>query len=194
MTGQPVLDFAGLLRQLRGRAGLTQEELAEAAGLSLRAVSDLERGIHRTARKDTALLLADALGMAGPVRELFVAAARGRAPAADVLAAGSGPAGVAGSPYRGLKAFQEQDEQFFFGREAATAQVLQRTADLVDGAGLLVVSGVSGAGKSSLLRAGVLPRIRRRGLAGAAEAASWPSLVCTPTHAPLVCSVRSSVD
>jgi DNA-binding XRE family transcriptional regulator len=50
---QGSLSFAGLLRLLRllrGGAKLTQEDLAEAAGLSLRAVSDLERGIHRTAR------------------------------------------------------------------------------------------------------------------------------------------------
>lgn len=63
---QPGLSFAGLLRQLRGEAGLTQEELAEAAELSPRSVSDLERGINRTARKDTALLLAEALGRGAP--------------------------------------------------------------------------------------------------------------------------------
>ena len=40
-----------LLRQLRAEAGLTQEELAEAAGLSPRTVSDLERGIHRAAQQ-----------------------------------------------------------------------------------------------------------------------------------------------
>ena len=51
MAGQAGLGFGGLLRQLRGDAGLTQEELAEAAQLSLRAVSDLERGINRTARR-----------------------------------------------------------------------------------------------------------------------------------------------
>jgi len=51
---QPALSFAGLLRQLRDDAGLTQEELAEAARLSPRAVSDLERGVNRTARHDTA--------------------------------------------------------------------------------------------------------------------------------------------
>jgi predicted ATPase/class 3 adenylate cyclase len=84
---QPALSFAGLLRQLRGEARLTQEELAEAASLSPRSVSDLERGINRTAHKDTALLLAGALSLTGPVREIFVAAARGRAPAAEVLAA-----------------------------------------------------------------------------------------------------------
>jgi transcriptional regulator with XRE-family HTH domain len=78
---QPGLGFAGLLRQLRAEARLTQEELAEVAGLSPRSVSDLERGIHRTAHKDTAGHLADALGLAGPVRGRFVAAARGRGPA-----------------------------------------------------------------------------------------------------------------
>ena len=87
VTEQSFLSFAGLLRQLRGEAKLTQAELAEAAGLSLRAVSDLERGINRTARKDTATLLAGALDMAEPVRVVFVEAARGRVPAEDVLTA-----------------------------------------------------------------------------------------------------------
>src|ERR1700761_6070847 len=83
----PVLGFAGLLRQLRVQARLTQEELARAAGVRPRSVSDLERGINRTARKETAELLAGALNLAEPVRALFVAAARGRVPAAEVLAA-----------------------------------------------------------------------------------------------------------
>ena len=87
MAEQPAPGFAGLLRQLRAQARLTQEELAAAAGLSPRSVSDLERGINRTARKDTAELLAGALGVAEPVRPLFVAAARGRAPTEQVLAA-----------------------------------------------------------------------------------------------------------
>jgi len=84
---QPALSFAGLLRQLRAGARLKQEELAEAAGLSPRSVSDLERGINRTARKDTAVLLADALGLTAPGRDLFVGAARGRVQAAQVLTA-----------------------------------------------------------------------------------------------------------
>ena len=78
---EPGLSFAGLLRQLRAEAKLTQEELAEAAGLSPRSVSDLERGVTRTAHKDTALLMAGALGLAEPARALFVLAARGRGPA-----------------------------------------------------------------------------------------------------------------
>ncbi len=85
---QAALSFAGLLRRLRDDAGLTQEELAEAASLSPRSVSDLERGVNLTARHDTARLLAGALGLTGPQRALFEAAARGRAPAGQVLAAG----------------------------------------------------------------------------------------------------------
>jgi transcriptional regulator with XRE-family HTH domain/tetratricopeptide (TPR) repeat protein len=74
--------FAALLRQLRKAAGLTQEDLAHAAQLSSRAVSDLERGLALTARKDTARRLADALDLAGAARAQFEAAARGRSPGA----------------------------------------------------------------------------------------------------------------
>jgi WD40 repeat protein/transcriptional regulator with XRE-family HTH domain len=189
VTEPPALSFAGLLRQLRAQAKLTQEELAAAAGVSVRSVSNLERGINRTAHKDTAVLLAGALGLTGPTAELFVAAARGNVPAGQVLAAAGGagprPGAVAASPYRGLAVFGEQDAGWFFGREAATAAVLDRMSRLLAGVGVLVVSGASGAGKSSLLRAGVLPRIRADGLAAASGSQSWPYLVFTPTRAPL---------
>jgi WD40 repeat protein/transcriptional regulator with XRE-family HTH domain len=189
VTQQPALSFAGLLRRLRTGAKLTQEELAAAAGVSPRSVSNLERGINRTAHKDTAVLLAGALGLTGPAAELFVAAARGHVPPAQVLAAaesaGPQPGPVTRSPYRGLAVFGEQDTVFFFGREAATGQVLERMSLCLAGTGLLMVSGVSGAGKSSLLRAGVLPRLRETGLSAAHGAASWPCLLLTPTRAPL---------
>jgi transcriptional regulator with XRE-family HTH domain len=86
-AGRVAISFAELLRQLRVEARLTQEELADAAGLSPRSVSDLERGISRTARKETACRLADALAIGGSARAAFVAAGRGRAPVSDVLAA-----------------------------------------------------------------------------------------------------------
>ena len=104
-------------------------------------------------------------------------------PAAD--GARPQPGVVASFPYRGLAAFEEQDAAFFFGREAAATAVLDRMSRLLAGTGLLVVSGASGAGKSSLLRAGVLPRIRAEGLAAAPGAAAWPCVVFTPTRAPL---------
>jgi transcriptional regulator with XRE-family HTH domain len=176
VTEQPALSFAGLLRRLRAEAKLTQEELAVAAGVSPRSVSNLERGINRTAHKDTAVLLAGALGLTGAAEELFVAAARGNIPAVEVLAAAEGarlrPGAVTGSPYRGLSVFGEQDAGFFFGREAATAQVLERMSRHLAGAGLLVVSGVSGAGKSALI-----PPATRR--------SARPSVTsCTPVARP----------
>src|SRR5215469_11020188 len=126
MAERPGPGFGVLVRQLRGAAQLTQEELAAAAGLSPRTVSDLERGISRTAHKDTAVLLAGGLGLAGPAAEMFVAAARGKAsPAAALVAAAHGGAqqlGLAGSPYQGLSVFEEQDAALFFGRDAATTQ------------------------------------------------------------------------
>ena len=72
MTEQSPQAFGGLLRQLRTRAQLTQRDLAKMATLSTRTVSDLERGINRTARNTTAELLADALDLAGPERALFL--------------------------------------------------------------------------------------------------------------------------
>src|SRR5215204_499749 len=53
-------DFGGLLRRYRVAAGLTQEQLAERAGVSTRGISDLERGAHGLPRKDTLQLLLDA--------------------------------------------------------------------------------------------------------------------------------------
>jgi WD40 repeat protein len=96
-----------------------------------------------------------------------------------------GMSGAIDSPYRGLGAFGERDAALFFGREAAAGQVLELMARHLEGTGLVVVSGVSGAGKSSLLRAGVLPRLRGAGLGPAPEAASWPCLVFTPGRGPL---------
>ncbi|WP_283136347.1 hypothetical protein [Rhizohabitans arisaemae] len=89
------------------------------------------------------------------------------------------------SPYRGLNAFGEGDAAFFFGRETTAGDILRRLSRRPASPGITVVSGVSGAGKSSLVRAGVLPRIRGAGLPGAPEAATWPCLLLTPTRAPL---------
>ena len=139
MTEQPVAGFASLLRRLRAEARLTQEELAEATGLSPRTVSDLERGINQTAHKDTAGLLADGLGLAGPVRGVFVAAARGRVPAAEVLAA------RAEALDRSAGNLPIQFSSFVGRADELTelAAVMQRSP-------LVTVTGVGGVGKTRL--------------------------------------------
>ena len=146
MTELPALSFAGLLRQLRAEAKLTQEELAEAAGVSSRSVSDLERGINRTARKDTALLLAGALGLAEPVRPVFVAAARGRLPAAQVLAAMHGHAPVASA------AEATGILPPLLGRVAEQAALAAIYARVVAGhSQLALITGAAGIGKTRLV-------------------------------------------
>ena len=88
-------------------------------------------------------------------------------------------------PYRGLQAFDERDAAVFFGREAAAAEVLQLLSEMLGGPGLLIISGVSGVGKSSLLRAGVISRRGGAKLADGPGGQPWPCLVMTPTSAPL---------
>src|SRR5215212_6570884 len=68
--------FGDLLRRHRVLAGMSQEELAERAHLSARAISDLERGVKRKPRRDTVQLLVEALGLSGEARTAFVTAAR----------------------------------------------------------------------------------------------------------------------
>jgi predicted ATPase/DNA-binding XRE family transcriptional regulator len=74
--GQGPKSFALVLRASRLDAGLTQAELAEAAGISLRSVSDLERGFSTRPRRDTVGMLANALGLKDQPRADFFAAAR----------------------------------------------------------------------------------------------------------------------
>jgi tetratricopeptide (TPR) repeat protein/transcriptional regulator with XRE-family HTH domain len=145
------LDFAGLLRQLRAAARLTQEELAEAAGISTRAVSDLERGVNHTAHKDTARLLAGALGLDGQAGELFVAAARGRAQAEEVLAVQHGRAGgtLTAAATRALP----RDIASFTGRTAELARLLGDIGGLQAAAGVIgihAIDGMAGIGKTTL--------------------------------------------
>jgi WD40 repeat protein len=102
--------------------------------------------------------------------------------AASPLVGGSGKVSA---PYRGLSPFGERDEALFFGRERAVAQVLRLLSERAADPALVVVSGASGAGKSSLLRAGVLPRLRENGLTSVPGAASWPCLVLSPAGRPL---------
>ena len=68
--------FASALRRHRHLAGLSQEELAERAGLSARGLSDLERGLRTSPRAETVRMLADALGLGAADRASLIAASR----------------------------------------------------------------------------------------------------------------------
>ncbi|HEV2781302.1 MAG TPA: ATP-binding protein, partial [Actinophytocola sp.] len=85
-------------------------------------------------------------------------------------------------PYPGLAAFTSAQAEWFFGRERAIAEVVRHLAQRLDGSGPLVVAAPSGAGKSSLLRAGLIPALERGMLPGSR---GWPRLLLTPTPQPL---------
>ncbi len=70
-------DLGELVRLHRAAIGITQEELAERAGLSARAVSDIERARRKRVYPDTALRLADALRLEGEERSVFQRVGRG---------------------------------------------------------------------------------------------------------------------
>jgi len=69
--------FGAQLKALREAAGFTQEELATIAGLSVHAVSALERGERRRPHLETVRSLSAALDLTGASRDAFVASARG---------------------------------------------------------------------------------------------------------------------
>jgi ABC-type transport system substrate-binding protein/class 3 adenylate cyclase len=103
--------FADLLRHHRVAAGFTQEELAERAGLSVDAISTLERGARRRPRKETVALLGDALALPAEERAAFVAARRASAtslaatPPGDTAAALNGHVSSDGTLPHGVVAF-----------------------------------------------------------------------------------------
>ena len=88
-----------------------------------------------------------------------------------------------GCPYRGLLPFDQDHAEVFFGRQRLTAELVLKLAGRLAGPSMVVVSGASGAGKSSLLRAGLLPALA----AGIELEGSdgWPRIVMTPTGDPL---------
>jgi transcriptional regulator with XRE-family HTH domain len=81
--------FGAMLRRYRRSRGVTQETLAEHAGVSVRAVSDLERGARTYPYRDTASRIADALELAGNERATLLAAAR--RPSSAAMPVSSGP-------------------------------------------------------------------------------------------------------
>jgi formylglycine-generating enzyme required for sulfatase activity len=76
-------------------------------------------------------------------------------------------------PFPGLEAFGEQDARFFFGRQKETLEAVSRLGLGLDGVyrRWLQVEGTSGVGKSSLVRAGIIPAIKK-GWAGSADLGS----------------------
>jgi DNA-binding CsgD family transcriptional regulator/tetratricopeptide (TPR) repeat protein/transcriptional regulator with XRE-family HTH domain len=154
VSESPAAPFGSLLRSLRLAAGLTQEELADAAKLSYRSISDLERGLSRSPRRGTTSQLAAALGLSGDDRVGFEAAARGR-----VSAAGrAGPPPLPGGSAAGQAApplvirYSLPPDATFTGRDEELRRIMPVAGQA--GAGGVVaihaIGGMPGAGKTAL--------------------------------------------
>ncbi len=144
-TDALLASFASLLRRYRHAAGLTQEDLAERAHLSVRGITDLERGARRAPHKETVQLLADALALAPPERQSFEAAARRQAGAASEPAQGAdglASVRVIASGRSNLPLTRTS----FVGREREQAIVQQ----LLAATGLVTLIGAGGCGKTRL--------------------------------------------
>jgi transcriptional regulator with XRE-family HTH domain len=148
--------FAVLLKRHRVAAGLTQEALAERAGISTRTVSDLERALAQAPHRDTVARLGAALDLTEQEAPAFFAAVtRTRGPATGVaLSREPMPAsGAARFAARGQKAPPHHDGHnfplqltSFVGREQEVATVSERLAT----ERLVTLTGAGGVGKTRL--------------------------------------------
>lgn len=136
------------LRKLRELAGTpSYRSLAKRAHYSVSTLAEAAQG-RRLPTLEVTLAYVEACG---GDREEWAA----RWQEAAGLAT-SGPDADQGCPYPGLAAFQQRDAAWFFGRDDLVGRLVEQ---LEDGRGLTAVFGASGSGKSSLIRAGLLPAL-----------------------------------
>lgn len=131
MAQEPPPTLGKLLKHYREATGLTQEELAERARLSVRGLSNLERGQSRVPRRDTLDLLASALGLSARERAQLLAAVR--------------PAAAASAPPHASSTATP-----VVGRDAVLSVLERHLAG--DGAPLFLLAGEPGIGKTRLLQ------------------------------------------
>lgn len=178
-------DFGRELTAIRTRAGLTVRQVARAAGLPVSTIGDYFSGRHMPpeGRPEQLLAILRACGENDPdaLARWVSALQRAKRPP------GRRPRAT-GAPYLGLARFEQEDSRWFFGREDVT-DLLVRMAD--EEAELpLILIGASGAGKSSLLRAGLIPRLT--GPHGLVEPAPEPLIRLAEARAKLAASPNSS--
>ena len=171
--------FGDLLRFLRRRVGFTQMELAHEVGYSDAQISRLEQNLRLPDIPTIEARFVPALGLEDEPKAL----ARLLDLAANVRREDAPGLGLC--PYKGLSYFDEADADLFVGREDLTAKLAERVLSLaLSGSPLegrfLAVVGASGSGKSSLVRAGLVPSLRWD-----KTSADWNIQVLTPTAHPL---------
>jgi WD40 repeat protein len=171
--------FGDLLRFLRRRLDITQTELSIAVGYSTAQISRLEQNLRLPdvptiqARFVSALHLENEPKAVEWLLELAAKVRREDAPTSGLC------------PYMGLNYFDEADADWFVGREALTSKLTERVLSLSsvnapNGKRFLAIVGASGSGKSSLVRAGLVPSLRWN-----QTSADWQIYTLTPSAHPL---------
>jgi hypothetical protein len=175
-----VIAAIGLLGSDFSEMGFLLKDVAQAAAEIQKSLdvqgADVRAIIEQNERQSTDIRL---------VRE-DLAVIAGRATAGLPAVAGANDRGarwVRGCPYRGLLPFDESDAEVFYGRERLAAELAVKLAARMTRGGMVFVTGASGAGKSSLLQAGLLPILARGQQVQGSD--QWPRIVMTPTKDPL---------
>jgi tetratricopeptide (TPR) repeat protein/transcriptional regulator with XRE-family HTH domain len=157
--GVNVMLFGQLLRRHRQNCGFTQETLARRAKVSIETVSNLERGIHLTARAGTAHQLAEALGLTDADRDEFMEAAdtghtRDHASSAREQTTAAAPHRDEVAPsWPEVRYSLPPDTAAFTGRDAEVNAIRAAVAeDTAAGSALTVcaIDGMPGVGKTAL--------------------------------------------
>ncbi|MBE2266930.1 MAG: protein kinase, partial [Anaerolinea sp.] len=133
----------------------------------------------------SALNLTDAMsarsGSSAQVTEVATSDAPHPTPAPGVYTPGTTAGAPARNPFKGLRAFQSADAADFYGRDSLIAQLLSRMTSDGDTSRFLAVVGPSGSGKSSVVKAGLLPKIREGAIPGSDK---WFIVELTPGARP----------
>src|SRR5687767_207112 len=171
--------FGDLLRYLRRVSGLTQLELSVQVGYSHAQISRLEQNLRLPDIPTIQARFVPALGLEHEPK----AVARLLELAANVRREDAPGLGLC--PYKGLSYFDESDADLFVGRETLTANLTDRILSLTSNKAtqqsrFIAIVGASGSGKSSLVRAGVIPTLRWN-----KKSADWQIYTLTPTANPL---------